>query len=64
MMQVLESKAQLGGTNLSVPPVIFGSSCLGNLYQVLDDEVSPIVTVLTVRKNTCQLRQLRKCAAH
>jgi len=28
----------LGKTNLKVPPIIFGTSCLGNLYQALDYE--------------------------
>ncbi len=28
----------LGNTGLSVPPVIFGTSCLGNLYQIVPDE--------------------------
>lgn len=28
----------LGKTGLAVPPVIFGTSCLGNLYQVVPDE--------------------------
>mgnify|MGYP000744818703 CR=1 FL=1 len=25
----------LGNTNVSVPPIIFGTSCLGNLYEAL-----------------------------
>ncbi len=28
----------MGGTNLMVPPVIFGTSCLGNLYRAMDDQ--------------------------
>jgi D-threo-aldose 1-dehydrogenase len=28
----------LGRTGLNVPPIIFGTSCLGNLYQVVPDE--------------------------
>jgi len=28
----------LGQTGLAVPPVIFGTSCLGNLYEVVSDE--------------------------
>ncbi len=31
------SPRPLGKTNLSVPPVIFGTSCLGNLYEVVPD---------------------------
>ncbi|MHC4214098.1 MAG: aldo/keto reductase, partial [Planctomycetota bacterium] len=32
---MIEQKKQLGKTNLRVPPIIFGTSCLGNLYQEL-----------------------------
>jgi D-threo-aldose 1-dehydrogenase len=32
-MTILSQKQQLGTTDLSVPPIIFGTSCLGNLYQ-------------------------------
>ena len=28
----------LGKTGLAVPPVVFGTSCLGNLYEVVPDE--------------------------
>ena len=34
-MSPLTVKNKLGGTGLRVPPVIFGTSCLGNLYQAL-----------------------------
>jgi len=34
-MQMLEKKHRLGNTGLQVPPIIFGTSCLGNLYQEL-----------------------------
>ena len=27
----------LGRTDISVPPIIFGTSCLGNLYETLSD---------------------------
>ena len=36
-MNKLKVKSPLGKTGLLVPPVIFGTSCLGNLYQALDD---------------------------
>jgi D-threo-aldose 1-dehydrogenase len=32
---MIEQKKQLGKTALQVPPIIFGTSCLGNLYQEL-----------------------------
>src|SRR5882672_1943907 len=28
----------LGKTGLFVPPIVFGTSCLGNLYEVVSDE--------------------------
>jgi D-threo-aldose 1-dehydrogenase len=34
-MYLLEQKQRLGNTPLHVPPIIFGTSCLGNLYQQL-----------------------------
>jgi D-threo-aldose 1-dehydrogenase len=34
-MQRLERKTEFGNTGLQVPPIIFGTSCLGNLYQAL-----------------------------
>lgn len=34
-MDRLSSKTALGNTGLTLPPVIFGTSCLGNLYQAL-----------------------------
>ncbi len=37
-MGKLSAKAELGKTGLSVPPLIFGTSCLGNLYRALPDE--------------------------
>jgi D-threo-aldose 1-dehydrogenase len=37
-MTKLKTKSQLGKTGLMVPPVIFGTSCLGNLYQALPDQ--------------------------
>jgi len=38
-MEKLKTKYPLGKTPLEVPPVIFGTSCLGNLYQALEDDV-------------------------
>ena len=38
-MEKLNEKKQLGRSGISVPPVIFGTSCLGNLYQALSDDI-------------------------
>ncbi|OPZ25971.1 MAG: Pyridoxal 4-dehydrogenase [Lentisphaerae bacterium ADurb.BinA184] len=35
----LTLKAKLGRTGLRVPPILFGTSCLGNLYEALAPEV-------------------------
>ncbi|HJX71621.1 MAG TPA: hypothetical protein VJ346_06705 [Bacteroidales bacterium] len=35
---MLKKKNPLGETGLSIPPVIFGTSALGNLYAELDDQ--------------------------
>jgi len=35
----LKTKNPLGKTSLKVPPIIFGTSCLGNLYQALEYDV-------------------------
>jgi len=32
----LKTKNLFGQTSLKVPPIIFGTSCLGNLYQALE----------------------------
>lgn len=37
-MEKLQSKAEFGKTGLHVPPIIFGTSALGNLYKALKDE--------------------------
>ncbi|MCK5103982.1 MAG: aldo/keto reductase [Cyclobacteriaceae bacterium] len=37
-MEKLQYKAELGKTGLKVPPIIFGTSALGNLYKALTDE--------------------------
>lgn len=37
-MDKLTKKQKLGATELSVPPIVFGTSCLGNLYQELPYE--------------------------
>ena len=34
-MEKLKDKRPLGKTGLKVPPIIFGTSSLGNLYQAL-----------------------------
>jgi D-threo-aldose 1-dehydrogenase len=36
-MEKLNQKSELGATGIFVPPIIFGTSALGNLYQVLDE---------------------------
>jgi D-threo-aldose 1-dehydrogenase len=38
-MDKLKTKRKLGKTSVEVPPIIFGTSCLGNLYQALDDNI-------------------------
>jgi D-threo-aldose 1-dehydrogenase len=38
-MEKLKAKKQLAKTEINVPPVIFGTSCLGNLYQALADDI-------------------------
>jgi len=38
-MEKLKAKKQLGKTEIEVPPVIFGTSCLGNLYVALADNI-------------------------
>lgn len=38
-MGKLSVKNPLGRTGLTIPPIIFGTSALGNLYEALDDEV-------------------------
>ncbi|MHC4867031.1 MAG: aldo/keto reductase, partial [Planctomycetota bacterium] len=37
-MNRIDKKQKLGNTPLQVPPIIFGTSCLGNLYQELSYE--------------------------
>jgi len=37
-MSRLTKKSALGATGLEVPPIVFGTSCLGNLYQALPYE--------------------------
>ena len=39
----------LGKTGMQVPPVIFGTSCLGNLYEVVPDEVKLAIVSEIVR---------------
>lgn len=38
-MEKLTEKKHLGKTEVVIPPVIFGTSCLGNLYQALSDDL-------------------------
>lgn len=35
----LDVKNDFGRTGLKIPPIVFGTSCLGNLYEVVPDEV-------------------------
>ena len=37
-MQQLTARQPLGQTGLDIPPIVFGSSCLGNLYQAIPYE--------------------------
>lgn len=39
----------LGKTGLTVPPVIFGTSCLGNLYEVVPDETKQSIVAEIIR---------------
>jgi D-threo-aldose 1-dehydrogenase len=39
LMEKLYEKKQLGKTGIAIPPVIFGTSCLGNLYKALSDDM-------------------------
>lgn len=38
MKSLKETHRPLGKTGVDVPPIIFGTSCLGNLYEVVPDE--------------------------
>lgn len=38
-MNKLTVKSNLGNTTIKVPPIIFGTSCLGNLYEALSNDV-------------------------
>lgn len=38
-MEKLKTKSKLGKTSLSSPPIIFGTSCLGNLYGALEENI-------------------------
>lgn len=38
-MEKLEIKSNLGNTGLKLPPIVFGTSCLGNLYNALNDDL-------------------------
>ncbi len=49
-MERLTEKTPFGSTGLSIPPIVFGTSCLGNLYQAL-----PYATKLEI------LRQMFEC---
>src|ERR1043165_3139000 len=41
----------LGKTGLTVPPVIFGTSCLGNLYEVVADETKTAIVSEIIRRS-------------
>jgi D-threo-aldose 1-dehydrogenase len=43
------SHRPLGNTGLAVPPVIFGTSCLGNLYEVVADETKLAIVAEIIR---------------
>src|SRR3989304_5752093 len=38
-MKKLTKKSDFGKTGLKIPPIIFGTSCLGNLYRALEDNI-------------------------
>ena len=38
-MERLSTRTTFGRTGLQIPPIVFGTSCLGNLYQALPEEV-------------------------
>ena len=42
-MTLLTEKSNLGTTGLKVPPVIFGTSALGNLYEAISDETKEAI---------------------
>lgn len=44
-----KSHRPLGNTGLAVPPVIFGTSCLGNLYEVVADETKLAIVAEIIR---------------
>lgn len=44
-----KSHRPLGSTGLAVPPVIFGTSCLGNLYEVVADETKLAIVAEIIR---------------
>ena len=46
-----KSHRPLGNTGLAVPPVIFGTSCLGNLYEVVADETKLAIVAEIIRQS-------------
>ena len=48
MTQTIKQRP-LGKTGLSVPPIIFGTSCLGNLYEVVTDETKLAIVSEIIR---------------
>ena len=42
----------LGKTGLFVPPIIFGTSCLGNLYEVVPDETKLSIVTEIINRST------------
>ncbi len=49
MTQNIKQLFRFGKTGLSVPPIIFGTSCLGNLYEVVRDEAKLAIISVIIR---------------
>lgn len=45
----IKNPSALGKTGLNVPPIIFGTSCLGNLYEIVPDETKLAIVAETIR---------------
>lgn len=46
-----QTQRPLGQTGLAVPPIIFGTSCLGNLYEVVADETKLAIVAEIIRNS-------------
>lgn len=42
-MAILSQKSELGNTGLKVPPILFGTSALGNLYEAIPNETKEAI---------------------